>query len=71
MCVAQSLPVYKKLWDLVWSTSSSVQDSWAFKKALEVGYPMVAPVADPVCSNFSNSRYLKQLTAHLQPVKAV
>lgn len=67
----QSLPLYKTLWDLVWSTSSSMQDSWAFKKAMEVGYPYLAPVADPVVSNISNSKYLKQLTSHLQPAKAI
>ena len=67
----QSLPLYKKMWELVFSTSSSVQDTWAFKKAVEVGYPFLAPVADPVYSNITNSRYLKQLQSHLQPVKTV
>jgi len=66
-----SLPLYKKLWELVWSTSNSVQDTWAFKKAVEVGYPLLAPVVDPVYSNITNSRYLKQLQSHLQPVKTV
>jgi len=66
-----SLPLYKTLWDLVWSTSSSVQDSWAFQKAKEVAYPMLAPVADPMYSNITNSKYLKQLTAHLTPAKAL
>jgi hypothetical protein len=65
------LPLYKTLWDLVWSTTSSVQDTWAFKKVMEVGYPYLAPVADPVVSNISNSKYLKQLQAHLTPVKAL
>lgn len=67
----QSLPLYKTLWDLLWSTSSSVQDTWAFQKAKEVAYPFLAPVADPVYSNITNSKYLKQLTTHLQPAKAL
>jgi len=66
-----SLPLYKTLWELVWSTSSSVQDSWAFKKAVELGYPVLAPVVDPVYSNITNSRYLKQLQTHLTPAKAL
>lgn len=69
--MSQSLPVYKKAWELLWSTSSSVQDTWAFKKAVEVGYPLLAPVADPVVSNITNSKYLKQVALHLQPVKSV
>lgn len=67
--LSQSLPLYKTLWDLVWSTSSTVQDTWAYKKAMELGYPYLAPVADPVVSNITNSKYLKQLQSHLQPVK--
>jgi hypothetical protein len=67
----QGLPLYKTLWDLVWSTSSSVQESWAFQKAKEVAYPVLAPVADPMYSNITNSKYLKQLTAHLTPAKAL
>jgi len=63
--------VYKTLWELVWSTSSSVQDSWAFKKAVALGYPVLAPVVDPVYSNITNSRYLKQLQTHLTPAKAL
>lgn len=70
-CCPQSLPAYKKLWDLVWSTSSSVQDSWAYKKAVSVSYPVLAPLADPVYSNIANSRYLKQLQSHLAPAKAL
>jgi hypothetical protein len=71
LLLLQGLPLYKTLWDLVWSTTSSVQDTWAFKKVMEVGYPYLAPVADPVVSNISNSKYLKQLQAHLTPVKAL
>ncbi|KAF8056218.1 Trappc3 [Scenedesmus sp. PABB004] len=63
-----ALPVYKKLWELVWSTSSTLQESWPAKKFMEVGYPVVAPLADPLCSNITNSKYLKQLETHLKPL---
>lgn len=64
-----SLPVYKQVWELVLTVGSSAQDTWVFKKWLELGYPVVAPVADPVRSNFANSKYLKQLQSHLAPAK--
>lgn len=64
----QALPVYKKLWELVWSTGNTLQDSWPAKKFMQLGYPVLAPLADPLCSNVSNSKYLKQLETHLKPL---
>lgn len=64
-----SLPLYKKLWSLLFATSSTLQESWAVKKFLEVGYPVVAPVADPLVANVTNSKYIKQLQSHLEPAK--
>jgi hypothetical protein len=61
--------VYKQLWELLTSTGVSLQDSWAGKKLVEVGYPLLKPVADPVVANISNSKYLKQLQSHLAPAK--
>ncbi|WIA42568.1 hypothetical protein OEZ86_008547 [Tetradesmus obliquus] len=63
-----ALPAYKKVWDLVWSTSGSLQESWPAKKFAEVAYPLLAPLADPVVTNVSNSKYLKQLETHLRPL---
>jgi hypothetical protein len=60
--------VYKKVWDLVWSTSGTLQESWPAKKFAEVAYPLLAPLADPVVTNVSNSKYLKQLETHLRPL---
>lgn len=65
----QSLPAYKQAWELVASTGSSLHDVWVVRKFLEVGYPLLAPVADPVVSNITNSKYLKQLQSHLAPAK--
>lgn len=64
-----SLPAYKQAWELVASTGSSLHDVWVVRKFLEVGYPLLAPVADPVVSNITNSKYLKQLQSHLAPAK--
>eukprot|EP00879_Flechtneria_rotunda_P012163 GHRR01012703.1.p1 GENE.GHRR01012703.1~~GHRR01012703.1.p1 ORF type:complete len:188 (+),score=41.98 GHRR01012703.1:340-903(+) len=66
-----SLPIYKKLWELVWGTSNTLQESWPAKKAIELGYPVVAPIADPVYNNFTKSKYLKQLEAHLKPAHTI
>jgi hypothetical protein len=64
-----TLPAYAKLWTLLFSVSSTLQESWAVKKFLEVGYPILAPVADPLVTNVTNSKYLKQLQSHLEPAK--
>lgn len=58
------MPLYKTLWDLVWSTSSTLQESWPVQKV----YPIVAPLADPLYSNIKGSKYLKQLETHLKPL---
>lgn len=58
-----SLPLYKKAWDLIWSTSSTLQESWPAQKA----YTLLAPLADPLYNNVTNSKYLQQLTTHLKP----
>ncbi|KAF6260823.1 hypothetical protein COO60DRAFT_1700162 [Scenedesmus sp. NREL 46B-D3] len=63
-----AMPLYKKVWQLVWSTSGTLQESWPAKKFTEVAYPLLAPLADPVVTNVSNSKYLKQLETHLRPI---
>lgn len=62
--------LYKKVWELSGSTATSVQQFPLVKKAVDTAYPVVAPVADPIASNFSKSKYLKQLHTHLRPVVA-
>eukprot|EP00882_Tetradesmus_deserticola_P002821 GHRQ01002999.1.p1 GENE.GHRQ01002999.1~~GHRQ01002999.1.p1 ORF type:complete len:252 (+),score=82.87 GHRQ01002999.1:143-898(+) len=63
-----AMPLYKVAWDLVWSTSGTLQESWPAKKFTELAYPLLAPLADPVVTNVSNSKYLKQLETHLRPL---
>jgi hypothetical protein len=68
---AQSLPVYKKVLDLGYSTTTSltktVAETWPVKTALEITYPVVGPLTEPVIGNFTKSKYLKQLAQHLAP----
>jgi hypothetical protein len=54
-------------WDLAGSTATTVQGIPIVKKALDIGYPYAAPIYDPVATNFSKSKYMKQLEAHLKP----
>lgn len=56
-------PLYKKLYETVSSVPAKVADTALYRK----GYPLVAPVADPVISNFTKSKVIKQLDAHLKP----
>lgn len=60
----QALPLYKKVWELIWITGGQLQGSWPAQKA----YAMLAPFADPLYSNVTNSKYLKQLETHLKPL---
>lgn len=65
----QVSPLYKKLVELLLSTGTSLTATWPAKKLVEVSAsPVVAPLADPLISNFTNSKYLKQLTTHLKPL---
>jgi hypothetical protein len=59
-----SLPLYKTAWGLIWSTSNTLQESWPAQKL----YTVLAPLADPLYSNLTNSKYLKQLETHLKPL---
>jgi hypothetical protein len=59
-------PLYKKVYDAAATIPGKVTETVIFKK----GYPLVAPVAEPVITNFSNSKVIKQLDDHLKP-KAV
>lgn len=59
-------PLYKKLYDTATAIPSKVQDTTFYKR----GYPLVAPVADPVYTNFANSKVIKQLDEHLKPKTA-
>lgn len=61
-------PLYKKGWDVVGATAVTVQGIPIVKKVVDVGYPYAAPFYDPVAANFTKSKYLKQLEAHLKPV---
>jgi hypothetical protein len=62
----QGQPLYKKLYDTAFALPSKVQESPLFGKV----YPLVAPLADPVAANFSNSKVLRQLDDHLKPKTA-
>jgi hypothetical protein len=64
------MPVYKKTYQTVTGTVSAVHESFLYKKAKDLLYPVVAPVADPVYDNFATSTYLAQLNKHLTPVMA-
>ncbi len=64
------MPVYKKTYQTVTGTASAAQESFLYKKAKDLLYPVVAPVADPVYDNFATSKYLAQLNKHLTPVMA-
>lgn len=59
-------PLYKKLYDTAFALPAKVQETALFGKV----YPLVAPVTDPVVSNFTNSKVLKQLDDHLKPKTA-
>lgn len=60
-------PLYKQAWDLVFSTAGKVPELPVVKQVVDLGYPVVAPVVDPIGSNITKSKYLKQLTEHLAP----
>jgi hypothetical protein len=61
LVVAQ--PLYKKVYDAAAGLPALVADA----PLVKAGYPLVAPVADPVLANFSKSKVLKQLEGHLKP----
>jgi len=63
-------PVYKKGWEVAGTTAATVQTIPIVKKAVDIGYPYAAPFYDPVAANFSKSKYLKELEAHLKPTTA-
>ncbi|KIY93168.1 hypothetical protein MNEG_14794, partial [Monoraphidium neglectum] len=59
-------PLYKRFYDITTSLPGALQESPLFGRV----YPLVAPVADPVVANFSNSKVLRQLDDHLKPKTA-
>lgn len=59
-------PLYKRIYDTAATLPAKVSDTTIYKKT----YPLVAPVADPVYSNFANSKVIKQLDEHLKPKTA-
>jgi hypothetical protein len=59
-------PLYKKIYDLTAGIPALVADA----PLVKAGYPLVAPVADPVLANLSKSKVLKQLEGHLKPKAA-
>lgn len=59
-------PLYKKIYETATTLPSLVADTTLYRR----GYPLVAPVADPVLTNFSKSKVLKQLEDHLKPKTA-
>jgi hypothetical protein len=63
-------PFYSSLYTKVDSTLSSALTSTYATKAKDVVYPVVAPVYDPVASNFAKSKYMGQLQAHIKPKTA-
>lgn len=59
-------PLYKKLYDTAATLPGKAKDTAIFGKV----YPLVAPLADPVAANFTNSKVIKQLDEHLKPKTA-
>ncbi|GBF97312.1 hypothetical protein Rsub_10003 [Raphidocelis subcapitata] len=59
-------PLYKKIYDTAATLPSKAKDTTLYRR----GYPLVAPVADPVLTNLSKSKVIKQIDDHLKP-KAV
>jgi hypothetical protein len=59
-------PLYKKLYDTATTLPAKAMDTTLYRK----GYPLVAPVADPVLSNWSNSKVIRQIDDHLKPKAA-
>ena len=52
-------PLYKKLYDTASAIPAKAKDTALYRR----GYPLVAPVADPVISNFTKSKVIKQVGA--------
>lgn len=67
---AQGQPLYKKLYETATAIPAKVQDTTLYKRGYPLVAPLVAPVADPVYSNFANSKVIKQLDEHLKPKTA-
>jgi hypothetical protein len=63
----QAQPLYKKLYDTATTAAISFPAKVKETSAYGVVYPYVAPVADPVITNFSKSAVLKKLEDHLKP----
>lgn len=59
-------PLYKKIYDTAATIPGKVQETSLYRK----GYPLVAPVADPVITNFANSKVIRQIEEHIKPVAA-
>lgn len=59
-------PLYKRLYDTAATLPAKAKDTAIYRK----GYPLVAPVADPVLSEWSNSKVIRQLDDHLKPKAA-
>lgn len=59
-------PLYRSLYDTAASLPAKVADTPLYK----AGYPLVAPVADPVIGKLARSQVLRQLEDHLKPKAA-
>lgn len=65
-----SAPAYKKLYDTAVSLATVVPAKLQDTPVYSTVYPYVAPVADPVITNFTKSKVIKQIEEHIKPIKA-
>lgn len=61
-----SQPLYKQIYEVTTTLPAKVTTSPLYRR----GYPLVAPVADPVITNFAKSKVIKSLDEHLKPKAA-
>ena len=59
----QSQPLYKTLYD----TTSTLSTKFTEAPLVGKAYTFVAPLADPVVANFTNSKVIKQLEDTIKP----
>lgn len=59
-------PLYRTLYATAAALPAKVADTGLYR----AGYPLVAPVADPVLDTLAKSQVLRQLEGHLKPKAA-
>lgn len=63
-------PLYATAYNTAVSTLSTVEELSLYKKAKDLVYPVVKPIADPVYENFTRSHVVKQVEEYLKPKAA-